>query len=83
MNINERKIEAAHEKHAWTLAFLVFGGLAVVAYFLGEWLEGQRGGWAEIAYFFLYIACFFAIFGLSALKDWFLDRLYKPESNDR
>lgn len=77
MNDAERKIYAAHEKHAWTLALFVFGAFAVLVYWLDGWLLTQRGWWAEIAYFLLYVASFFAIFGLRVVKDWFLDRLTK------
>lgn len=75
MNETERKIYAAHEKHAWTLAFMVFGALAILVYWLDGWLQTQRGSWAEFAYLGLYTASFFAVFGLSIVKDWFLNRL--------
>lgn len=78
MSPQERKVYAAHEKHAFTLAFLVFGAFAVIVYFLGNWLQKQHSGWAEAANYVLYIVSFFAIFALSAVKDWFLYRLYKP-----
>lgn len=83
LNEAERKIHEAHEKHAWTLAFLVFGAFALVVYWLDGWLHSQRGGWAEFAYFALYIVSFFAVFGLSTVKDWFLDRLTRPRSDKR
>lgn len=75
MNETERKIYAAHEKHAWTLAFMVFGALAVLVYWLDGWLHTQQGSWAEFAYFALYVVSFFAVFGLGSVKDWFLNRL--------
>ncbi|MGP5441860.1 hypothetical protein [Pseudomonas helleri] len=75
MNETESKIHAAHEKHAWTLAFMVFGALAVLVYWLDGWLHAQRGSWAEFAYFVLYVVSFFAVFGLGYVKDWFLYRL--------
>lgn len=74
----ERKVYEAHEKHAWTLAFMVFGLLGVVVYILDEWLTSpKRGSWAELAHMALYVAAFFAVFGLSFIKDWFLRRLSK------
>lgn len=81
MNPDQKKEFEAHEKHAWTLAFLVFGALAVIVWWLDGWLHRQHGSWAELAYFALYVASFFAIFGLSAVKDWFLYKLYKPRDH--
>lgn len=74
----KKKIEAAHEKHAWTLAFLVFGAFGVMVWWLDGWLHRQRGDWAEIAYFVLYVVSFFAVFALGSIKDWFLYKLYDP-----
>lgn len=81
LNEAELKIYKAHEKHAWTLAFLVFVAFGLVVYWLDGWLSAKRGGWAEFAYFILYIASFFAVFGLGAVKNWFLYRLYKPNDH--
>ena len=74
----ERKVYDAHERHAWTLAFLVFGAFGVLVWWLDGWLHRQHGSWAEFAYFVLYIVSFFAIFALREIKDWFLYRIYKP-----
>ena len=81
MNETEREIYKAHEKHAWTLAFFVFVAFGLVVYWLDGWLSTKRGGWAEFAYFTLYIVSFFAVFGLGAVKDWFLYRLYRPSDH--
>lgn len=81
MTHEERKIQAAHEKHAWTLAFIVFGAFAFVVYLLEGWLQRQHSSWAELAYFVLYLVAFFAIFALSTVKDWFLDRFNKPNDD--
>ncbi len=81
MNNGDLKVRAAHEKHAWTLAFLVFGTFGVIVWWLDGWLQRQIGSWAEFAYFVLYIAAFFAVCGLSAVKDWFFNRLYKPRDD--
>lgn len=78
MTPSEKKAFEAHEKHAWTLAFLVFGIFGIAVWWLDGWLHRQHGDWAEMAYFALYIVSFFAIFALGAVKDWFLYRLYKP-----
>ncbi|MCF7532052.1 hypothetical protein [Pseudomonas petrae] len=68
----------AHEQHAWTLAFLVFAGVAVAVYLLDEWLSSpRRGYWAELADMALYVFAFFAVFGLSHVQHWFLSRLTK------
>ena len=78
MSPAEKKAYEAHEKHAWTLAFLVFGIFGVAVWWLDGWLHRQHGSWAEFAYFLLYIAAFFAVFALREIKDWFLYKLYKP-----
>lgn len=75
----KKKIEGAHEKHAWTLALIVFAALCAFVYWLDEWLKAQRGDWSELASVVLYVASFFAIFGLSTVKDWFLDRIREPD----
>jgi len=80
LNEMERKIYEAHEKHAWTLALIVFGAFAVLVYWLDGWLHAQRSSWAEFAYLILYVVSFFAICGLSVVKDWFLDRLIRPKN---
>lgn len=80
MNEAEREIYKAHEKHAWTLAFLVFAAFGLVVYWLDAWLSTKRDGWAEFAYFILYIVSFFAVFGLGSVKDWFLNRLTEPKN---
>ncbi|MDU0513590.1 hypothetical protein [Pseudomonas aeruginosa] len=74
----KKKIEDVHEKHAWTLAFLVFAIAGAIAYGLDHWLARYAGHlWAELAHFALYVACFFAVFGLGWLKDAFLGRLMR------
>ena len=77
MTPSEKKEFEAHEKHAWTLAFLVFGIFGIAVWWLDGWLHRQHGSWAEFAYFLLYIVAFFAIFALREIKDWFLYKLYK------
>ncbi|AVJ20982.1 hypothetical protein CQ006_04750 [Pseudomonas cedrina] len=78
---NDSEAYKAHEKHAWTLALLVFAAFGLAVYWLDGWLSTKRGGWADFAYFILYIASFFAVFGLSTVKDWFLDRLTRSRGN--
>lgn len=80
MSDTERKIYAAHEKHAWTLALLVFAAFGLVVYWVDGWLSTKRSGWADVAYFILYMVSFFAVFGLGAVKNWFLWRLHKSEN---
>lgn len=82
MTPEERKVQAAHEKHAWTLAFLVYACFGVLVYFLAAWLHSVRSSWAELAYFALYVVSFFAVFALGAVKDWFLYRIYNPSDDE-
>lgn len=76
----KKEIEKAHDKHAWTLALLVWGIGAAGIYTFDLWLSYFRpGGFAELLRYVVYAIAYFYIFTLGILKELFLRRLLRKE----
>lgn len=73
---SSKRLSEAHRKHAQTLSLISFLVIGALLYWLGHLIPLVRprglGDFLEIAH---YLVCFFAVFTLPYMSDYFYSRL--------
>ncbi|MGR4041530.1 hypothetical protein [Pseudomonas sp. 910_21] len=71
-----REAQAAHRKHAQTLALISFFVLGGILYWLTTLAEHVHNkNWRDVLEFVLYAACFFAVFTIGPMTEFFYGRI--------